>query len=175
MNGPASRVAYDQEAQVIGADTCFAKRQVFQYCVVLTVPAPFSMVASGADQKSSTPYWLRSLVALILRFTARLISPSRARPARRRPSSTSCSNRRAAGEHASRLARQAASVSFSESMRASHPSILRRPGVRLNQPMGPADQRLAQHGNSIEVMCRRSGMTSGPIRRGRHERCTEKW
>jgi hypothetical protein len=38
VNGPASRVAYDQEAQVIGADTCFAKRQVFQYCVVLTVP-----------------------------------------------------------------------------------------------------------------------------------------
>ena len=37
VNGPASRVAYDQEAQVIGADTCFAKRQVFQYCVVLTV------------------------------------------------------------------------------------------------------------------------------------------
>src|SRR6266576_7087514 len=37
MNGPASRVAYDQEAQVIGADTCFAKRQIFQYCVVLTI------------------------------------------------------------------------------------------------------------------------------------------
>src|SRR5436190_15693214 len=38
VNGPASGVAYDQEAQVIGADTCFAKHQVFQYCVVLTVP-----------------------------------------------------------------------------------------------------------------------------------------
>ena len=38
MNGPASGIAYDQEAQVIGAYTCFAKRQVFQYCVVLTVP-----------------------------------------------------------------------------------------------------------------------------------------
>src|SRR5919204_3304523 len=38
VNGSASRVVYDQEAQVIGADTCFAKRQVFQYCVVLTVP-----------------------------------------------------------------------------------------------------------------------------------------
>jgi hypothetical protein len=38
VNGPASRVAYDQEAQVIGADTCFAKRQVFQNYVVLTVP-----------------------------------------------------------------------------------------------------------------------------------------
>jgi hypothetical protein len=37
VHGPASRVAYDQEAQVIGADPCFAKRQVFQYCVVLTV------------------------------------------------------------------------------------------------------------------------------------------
>ena len=64
-------------------------------------------------------YWLQSLVALILRFTARLISPSRARPARWRPSSTICSNRRAAGEHESGLARQAASVSPSESMRAS--------------------------------------------------------
>src|SRR6516162_469287 len=58
-------------------------------------------------------YWLQS------RFTARLISPSRARPARWRPSSTICSNRRAAGEHESGLARQAASVSPSESMRAS--------------------------------------------------------
>jgi len=38
VHGPASRVAYDQEAQVIGVDPCFAKRQVFQYCVVLTVP-----------------------------------------------------------------------------------------------------------------------------------------
>src|SRR2546426_12264507 len=114
VHGPASRVAYDQEAQVIGADHCFAKRQVFQYCVVLTVTR-----SSGADQKSSTSYWLQSLVALILRFTARLISPSRARPARWRPSSTSCSNRRAAGEHASGLARQVASVSSSESMRAS--------------------------------------------------------
>src|SRR5215469_2029269 len=37
MKDPASRVAYDQEAQVVGADTCFAKRQVFQYGVVLTV------------------------------------------------------------------------------------------------------------------------------------------
>ena len=37
MNGPASRVAYDQEAQVIGVDTSFAKRQVFQNCIVLTV------------------------------------------------------------------------------------------------------------------------------------------
>src|SRR5256885_9188728 len=37
VNGPASGVAYDQEAQVIGADTCFAKRQIFQYCVVLTI------------------------------------------------------------------------------------------------------------------------------------------
>jgi hypothetical protein len=38
VHDPASRVAHDQEAQVIGADTCFAKHQVFQYCVVLTVP-----------------------------------------------------------------------------------------------------------------------------------------
>ena len=37
VKDPASRVAYDQEAQVVGADTCFAKRQVFQYGVVLTV------------------------------------------------------------------------------------------------------------------------------------------
>src|SRR5215467_12805752 len=38
--------------------------------------------------RASPDSWLKSLVALILRFTARLISP--------RPSSTICSNRRAA-------------------------------------------------------------------------------
>jgi len=37
VKGPASRMAYDYESQVLRADTRFAKRQIFQYCVVLTV------------------------------------------------------------------------------------------------------------------------------------------
>src|SRR5215467_11520815 len=79
-------------------------------------------------------YWLQSLVALILRFTARLISPSRARPARCwRARVGTCTTRPRASPPPSQCG-------------PAHPSILRRPGVRFHQPRGPADQRPAQQG-----------------------------
>ena len=102
-----------------------ATSDLSQYGVADFWSAPLATIEKGAGECEDyailkyLAYWLQSLVALILRFTARLISPSRARPARWRPSSTIFSNRRAGGEHESGLARQAASVSPSESMRAS--------------------------------------------------------
>src|SRR6516162_5150482 len=122
-------------------------------------------------------YWLQS------RFTARLISPSRARPARWRPSSTICSNRRAAGEHESGLARQGRErlllrVNAGQHI---HPFCgglacdFISQGVRLISGLRSMAQQPYQQQHRGYVL--QESHASEPIRRSRHERwiSLERW
>src|SRR5215467_8879062 len=117
-------------------------------------------------------YWLQSLVALILRFTARL-----------RPSSTICSNRRAAGEHESGLARQGRErlllrVNAGQHI---HPFCgglacdFISQGVRLISGLRSMAQQPYQQQYRGYVL--QGSHASEPIRRSRHERwiSLERW
>src|SRR6516164_1954672 len=93
-------------------------------------------VARGADQKSATPYWAKSLTGFMLGLIARLISPNRARPWCCRPSATIDKNRRAAEGQLPWSKRHAARVSCSTAMRDCSPSHFADNSARVS-PMLP--------------------------------------
>src|SRR5262249_34123831 len=177
VKDPASRVTYDQEAQVVGADTCFAKRQVFQYGVVLTVTRS---LFKGSEWRR--PEIVNAVLAPITRgldaqvhrtidfsesgapraLATKLNDPQQlARCWRARVGSCTTGRERFllrinAGQHVP-------------------PICGGPPRAFIGQGSGCPAACVAGHNspisNSIEAMCCRTRMMSGPIRRGHHDRC----
>ena len=104
-------VADDDELNVFRCDAGCLQRYVFGNSS--QSPRRVVNVSSGALQRSTTPHCTRSLVGIIAKLIARLITPMRARPLRARPSSTIARKTCAAGGHEDALWRQLARISLS--------------------------------------------------------------
>ena len=104
-------VADDDELNVFRCDAGCLQRYVFGNSS--QSPRRVVNVSSGALQRSTTPHCTRSLVGIIAKLIARLITPTRARPLRARPSSTIARKTCAAGGHEDALWRQLARISLS--------------------------------------------------------------
>ena len=104
-------VADDDELNVFRCDAGCLQRYVFGNSS--QSPRRVVNVSSGALQRSTTPHCTRSLVGIIAKLIARLITPTRARPLRARPSSTIARKTCAAGGHEDALSRQLARISLS--------------------------------------------------------------
>jgi hypothetical protein len=106
-------VADDDELNVFRCDAGCLERHVFGNCVILAIAAAgrecFERRAPTVDDAHCT----RSLVGIIAKLIARLITPTRARPLRARPSSTIARKTCAAGGHEDALSRQLARIYLS--------------------------------------------------------------
>ena len=125
-SSPRMVIVHDHDPKVVRRDAGEAEaRRIWRSHNPRNRRRPLLKVTSGEVQTSISPYCARSLMGLMARLMARLISPSRARPSRARAASTMASSFSAAGDtQPSRSPSHSASCTISSSRRRCTPSHL---------------------------------------------------